>query len=75
MLLAVKVDLILLWVLFSVVKVWEARDSLFLSIKNVMDESSGIEREFGSSPCVSILGILHLVKLVPIVVVTVHCHH
>lgn len=74
-LLAVKVDLILLWVLLCVVKVWEARDSLFLGIKNIMDESFGIEGKFGSSPCVSILRILHLIKLVPIVVVSIHCHH
>ena len=75
MFLGVKVDLVLLWVLLCVVEVWEARDSLFLCIKNIMDESCGIEGKFGSSPCVSILRILHLVKLVPIVVVPVHCHH
>ena len=74
-LLAIKMDLVLLWVFLCVVEVWEARDSLFLGIKNIMDESCGIEGKFGSSSCVSILRILHLVKLVPIVVVSVHCHH
>lgn len=72
MLLAVKIYLVLLWIFLSMIEIWEASSSFLLSIQNIIDKSLGIEGKFCSSPCVSILWIIHLVKLVSVIVVTIH---
>ena len=75
MYLAIKIDFVFLWILFSVVKVREASFSISFGIKNIIDESCGIEGKFGASSCVSKLWILHFVKLVTIEVIAVHSHN
>ena len=72
--LAVKIDLILFWVLLSVVEIREACGSVLLGIKNIIDESLRVEGKFCPSSCVSMLWIVHFVKLVAVIVVSIHRH-
>merc|ERR1711988_1520792 len=69
---AVKLDLVFLRILLSMVKIREASVSIIFCLKNIIDKSFCIEGKFSSSSRVSMCWIIHLVKLMTVVVISIH---
>lgn len=75
LLLAVEVDLVLLWVLLGVVEVREATRAILETSRDVLHKFGRVECEFGSSSGICVNRIFHLVQLVTVIVVAVHGQH
>lgn len=62
-------------VFFCVVKVWKAAVTVYRSKSDIVNESLRVKSELCSSPCMSMLWVLHLVKLFSVIVVSVHSYY
>ena len=68
----VKLYFILLRILLCVVEIREACLPILFSIRNIIDKSLCIECKLCPSSCVSMCWIIHFVKLVAVVVISIH---